>query len=880
MYVSWRWISEFVDTTDVDPNELALRFTLSVAEIEGVHAFGAGLDGVRVAHVKSMAPHPGADKLRLATCDVDGKSVTVVCGAPDLEVGILVPFAPPGVKLPSGIEVRLGSIRGVESPGMLCSEADLGLSDDHGGLLRLDGVDPAEASGKSFVQAAAVRDVLWEIDNKSVTHRPDLWGHRGVAREVAALLDRPLNIPHHADLALGENPPVALTVDDDSHCRRYLCARIDDVVIAPSHVSQRLRLRSLGVRPISNVVDATNLVMLETGNPLHAFDARQLRGDAIIVRQATAGEELVTLDEQTRVLTENDCVIADSEGPVALAGVMGGADSEIKDDTTSVILEAAAFDGVAIRKTASRLGMRTESSARFEKHLDPETAEAGARSFLATMLRCSPGCRVTSALIDAGRHVDNPPTTVVIETSGAYIRSRLGVGESELSDTFIDRTLAALEFDVRRDGDELSVTVPTFRAGRDVGIAEDIVEEIGRVYGYDHIRSATPAVPNKPPHMPAIKLMQRQVRAACVRDAGLHELVLYSFDNEPFRARTGIGEQNIDGAQRPRLGLRNTLSSDSTHMRRTLASGVIAALEDNLLHGTGNQPARKGLRVGVFEIGRVFLPGQATGDDIDLGVPAAALAGDQSTADWLALMTGALREGTESAAENATPLPLQPKRLAIAFGQRLGGGADGASDMVIAPADVTRALFQRAVAAINAAVARCGRPAASVSRDAAFELTTPASGVDDGVTWLHPARFGAVVCEGRRIGVISAVHPLVRNKLEVPAEVVVAEIDLDELLRIPRVDRKGVSPPRFPATSFDVTLDASPSTRVAALQSSLRDAAVAAHSDVIDDVLFLDEFSDGQRRALTFRVVCRHGDRTLTDAEVVAVRKTVETVTP
>jgi len=875
MYVSWRWISEMVDTAGVDPVAFAERFTLSVAEIDGVEGFGEGLDAVRVARVAEVRPHPNADKLRLAVCDLGGESVTVVCGAPDLEQGTLVPFAPPGVKLPSGIEVRHGSVRGVESPGMLCSEADLGLSDDHGGLLRLDGLSDADA-GRALPDAVPFTDTLWEIDNKSITHRPDLWGHLGVAREVAALLDRPLLGVPTDGLTFADADPIALQVDADSACRRYLCARIEGVTVAPSPVATRLRLRSLGVRPISNVVDATNLAMLETGNPLHAFDARFVRGDAIIVRNARALETLTTLDDIERPLLPTDCVIADGAGPVALAGVMGGADSEIRDDTTTVILEAASFDGASIRKTASRLGMRTESSARFEKHLDPEVAEIGARRFLMTLGELSPGCRITSRLADAGPHVDAPPAATVIDTTRSYVRSRLGVSDAEMSDAFIDRTLAALAFEVGGEGDALRVKVPTFRAGRDIGIAEDIVEELGRIYGYGRIVSATPDVPSKPPTMPAIKKLERKVRVACAHDAGLREVLLYSFDDEPARARLGIAEADDAGAQLPRLGLRNYLSADNTHLRRSLTSNLLGALERNLVQGTGREPSRKGLRVGLFEVGRVFLPRTGSEprsdvDELDLGVPDAALHGHADRPGYLDLMGAALLEGTTTAAREATPLPAQPKRLAIAIGERLGGGAEGASDYIAAPAALSRELFQRAVGAIDAVAARCGRPQVTVSRDDAAALP-----VDRGSSWIHPARHGVVRCGERVIGVVSMLHPSVRGRLEVPAEVVLVEVELDELLAVGPVVPVGRAPARQPATGFDLTLTVDPGTRAARLRDRLLGAGRDAHPEILEDVRLIAVFDAEKGRALTYRVTCRHAERTLKDKELAAVRATIE----
>ncbi len=895
MFVSWNWISELVDTTGVDPKAFADRFTLAVAEIEGVVDVAAGLDQVVVADVVAVSPHPNADKLRLADCDLGHATVRVVCGAPDLRVGMRVPFVPPGVTLPSGIEVRHGEVRGVPSPGMLASEADLGLSEEHAGLLELHGCDAAP--GTPLCDAVPIRDVLYEIDNKSITHRPDLWGHLGMAREVAALLDRPLLRPSTEGLAFTDADPVSLGVSPFSACRRYLCARFEGVVVAPSPVAVRLRLRSLGVRPISNVVDATNLVMLETGNPLHAFDARHVRGDAITVRQAVEGETLVTLDGVSRGLTSADCVIVDEVGPVALAGVMGGANSEISGDTTAVVLEAASFDGAAVRKTASRLGMRTESSARFEKHLDPETAHLAALRFAHVLLRLSPGSQLVSRLADVGRHVDAPPQATQIHTRRSYLRSRLGLDATQLTDAWMDRALTALEFDVQGpDEDALVVTVPSFRAGRDVGIAEDLVEELGRVYGYDHIPSQAPRVAARPPFVPPSKPQDRRARAAMALGCGLTELVLYSFESESFRERVGLQERGADGDVLPREVLRNHLSSDMTHMRRLLSNNLLAATERNLLHGTRAADGHKGTRVGLFELGRAFvpvdLPREADHPAVDWGLPAPMASGDAaSQTAYLANLNDVLREGVQSAVATKRPLPWQPRRLAIAIGERLGGGQDG---LVQAPRSLSVALYREAVGAVESLCAQLQRPAPQLARQPEpgvlpSGVTSGPGAVDLRPAWLHPARHATVAVAGRYVGLISLVHPEVRGALEVPAEVVLVELDLDALLSVDTVAERGEAPARFPPSAFDLTLPCQLSARAAALTGALHAAAAAAVDDVDVDVRWVSEFvaeaggaaadptGDGDPfpRAMTFRFTSRRAAGSLTDDDVRAVRAAV-----
>lgn len=879
MYVSWRWISEYVDTTGVDPHSFAERFTLSVAEIEEVVDFGLGLDGVRVVDVKAVAPHPDADKLRLATLLTGAGEVTVVCGAPDLAVGMRAVWAPPGVTLPSGIAVRDGEIRGVPSPGMLCSERDLGLSDEHAGLLDLHGC--TAPAGTPLPEAVALTDTLFEIDNKSITHRPDLWGHHGVAREVAALLSRPLRPLDTEGLQFGDADPVRLQVQPDSGCSRYLCARVADVVIAPSPIDLRLRLRAVGVRPISNAVDATNLVMLETGNPLHAFDARHVRGGAIEVRSARDQETLTTLDGQPRALLPNDCVIADAEGPVALAGIMGGLDSEIRDDTTEVILEAASFDGAAIRRTATRLGMRTESSARFEKSLDPQTARHGALRFLKLLQQLCPTARIVSRLADQGHFPAAPPAPVHIHTSATYLRARLGVDADEMSDAWMDRTLGSLGFAARRDGDQLDVIVPSFRAGRDVGIAEDLVEELGRIYGYDHIRSTPPDVPARPPHLPPLKKLQRAVRASLVLDARLTEVMLYSFDFEPFRERCGLVERGPGGDPLPRLRLKNAISAEATQLRRSLAPGILAAMERNLERGTRAGEGAKGLRVGLFELGRVFVPvtdAERAHPAIDPGVPQVLLGPEREA--YLGQMDAALAEGAEAARLGATPLPWQPTRLCVAVGERLGGGAAALTP----PAELTRDLFGEVVGAIESLVADLGLPPLSLramsrpGQAQAGAVRIPGA-VDLDTSWVHPARHAEIVCGGQHLGLVTMIHPELRRRLQVPVELALAEIDLDALLAVSALVVVGREPPRFPATSFDITVRARSRVRAEDLRACIETAARAHAGDDLESARFVAVYEDPHAadhpRALTFRVTCRRDEGTLSERDLQGVEAAV-----
>lgn len=882
MLVSWRWISQWVDTSSVDPIAFAGRFTCTVAEIDHVLPVGAGLEQVVVADVLSVLPHPHADKLRLATVDLGTRQVQVVCGAPDLRVGMRVPFVPPGVTLPSGIAVRDGEVRGIPSPGMLASEADLGLSDDHGGLLELHGC--TAPAGTPLPQAVQVTDVLYDVDNKAITHRPDLWGQYGMAREVAAMLGRPLQ-PLELQVPLGQGVPLDVQVAVDAPCPRYVCARLEGVQVAPSPVDLRLMLRRCGVRPISNIVDATNLVMLETGNPLHAFDARHLRGDMIRVRRATVGETLTTLDGQVRTLQPTDCVIADGVGPVALAGIMGGADSEIRPDTHTVVLEAAAFDAPSIRKTAMRLGMRTESSARFEKALDPALPDVAARRFLRLVLSTSPGAQVVRDLADVGTFRDSPPPVVTIATTGAYLRQRLGVTPAEMPDTWIDGCLTSLEFRVRREGDALTVTVPTFRATKDVRIAEDLVEELGRHFGYQRIASQPPLVPARPPHTPPLRLLERKARDLLVQAAGMTEVLLYGFDHEAARDRLGLTEPDLERGLLPRLGVRNTIASDMKHLRRNLAPNLLMALERNLQHGDGRQAPREGLAIGLFEIGRAFVPvpqRPLTEEEtaaIDPGIPPVLRTTTPESETYLGRMDAEMRASVVEARDRSTPLPWQPMRLGLALGQRLGGGADG-SKVSRPPVALTQDLFARAVGAVQAVVQAAGVGPVEVRKPRDLQTLPHLEGValpDLHASWWHPQRLAEIRVAGRSIGLVAALHPRVRQALDVPAEVVLAELNLEALLGLPALRIEGRAPPQFPASSIDVTVPLAPTHKTEDARRVLL-AQTAALGVAVETVRLLDVFqreAEPARRLATFRVVCRAAEGTLSPQQLAVLSEQV-----
>ena len=582
MLISLNWLERHVDLEGIDVDELARRFTLNVAELEEVHHVGRAAAATVVGHVLEAAPVEGT---HLHHCRVDTGAHglrQIVCGAPNIAAGQRVPVALPGQTI-GDLTLDEREVRGLLSQGMICSEAELDLSGDHEGILVLDG-EPAP--GTPLSEVFPVEDTLLEIDNKSLTHRPDLWGHRGIAREVAAILGRPLrDLDLHVDFTADR--PLEIRVEAPVACPRYTAIALDGVTVRPSPRWLRVLLHRVGTRAINNVVDATNFVMLDLGNPLHAFDRREVHEDAIVVRHAQAGETFTTLDGVVRPLDPRDLVIADGARAVALAGVMGGENSEIRDDTSQMILESANFDASTIRMTSVRLGLRTESSARFEKSLDPHLAEDAARSFCRLLRELDPEVCVTSAFLDACEPIPAPP---VVDLSVDYVCRKLGV---QLSAERVCDMLRRLEFGVAdRGAGQLAVTVPSFRATKDVGIAADLVEEVGRSFGYDHVPPQPPTVTLSRPHANHQKALERAARTYLTRAAGLDEVLTYSFAFEPLLERIGAAPA------RP-VRIDNPISAEMPYLRAHLGPNLLGVLERN---------ARRVDDLRVFELGRVFAP--------------------------------------------------------------------------------------------------------------------------------------------------------------------------------------------------------------------------------------------------------------------------------
>jgi phenylalanyl-tRNA synthetase beta chain len=561
---SYQWLCELVPGLDTEPAELQRLITMKTAECEGIEPVGAHFNnvvGARVAGIEPLAK----EKNELVTIEIgNGKTAHVVCGAPNIRMGLVAPWVPPGTIL-GDKTIRRTVIEGVESEGMLASAAELGINRDHSGVLELEGIRPGEHLDH------LAPDWIIEIDNKSLTHRPDLWGHYGMAREVGAVTRRSLKDPVHPDLLPSGEPVIKVDIADYTLCPRYSALCFENVKIGPSPLWLQTRLESLGLNPISNIVDVTNYILAELPQPMHAFDADKLTGNTIFVRTAREGEQLQALNGETYKLDRADLVIADAAGPVALAGVIGGATTAVSEMTTRVVLESANFLGSSVRLTAARHKLRTDASMRFEKSLDPENTLRGLARAVELFSEVSPGIRVLGGPTDnLGPLPDSRPILLPV----SFVDRKLG---KEISEGIIRQILCALGFSVSETAPGLlTVTVPTWRATKDISVSDDLVEEIGRMVGYEEITPVAPLAASVVPPSDPMRLYLRQIRAQLTAQ-GFTEVYNYSFVNEAEAKRFLIeGKDHI--------AIENPIASELAHLRRSLLPGVFRNIVYNVRH--------------------------------------------------------------------------------------------------------------------------------------------------------------------------------------------------------------------------------------------------------------------------------------------------------
>ena len=583
MYISINWIKDFVDLDGVDVEKLIYKFTMSTAEVEGITKYGQDIDKVIVAQILSVEDVENSKKLHKLMVDTGKEKLQVICGAPNVKVGAKVVFAQVGSTV-NGEKIGQATLAGQVSNGMCLSEKELGVSDDHSGIIILDDDAPL---GEDIKNIIPVEDVIYEVDNKSLTNRPDLWGHYGIAREIAAITGRKLKTLEVEDLKLYndmEKLQVGVEVEDDDNplCLRYSAMRVENVTKKMSSWKVKVRLYYCGMRSINLLADMTNYIMLELGQPMHAFDEKVV--GSVNVRTLKEDTKFTTLDKQERLLDKGTLMICHEDEPVGIAGVMGGLDSEITDNTTSLFLESANFDAVAIRKTASKLDLRTDAAARYEKTLDPELTELAIARFIKILKAEDKDIKVTSAFTDV--YIKRYPH-ITIHIDKDYIDRSIG---KVLTMQEITTTLKNLEYGLDVDGDNITIEVPTFRATKDVSQKADIIEEIARIHGYDNIEPKTNLWKISPVPKDPVRELEYASKELLATKYGMSEIHSYVWYNTEMNQELGI-------KVRDNLKIVNGIVKLDNTLRREMAPTMLYAINKNLKY----MPECR-----VFEIGRTF----------------------------------------------------------------------------------------------------------------------------------------------------------------------------------------------------------------------------------------------------------------------------------
>ena len=589
MKVPMSWFNDYTDISEITPKEYAHALTMTGSKVEGIENMGKDIENVVTGKILTCVDHPDSDHLHVCTVDAGtGEALQIVCGAPNAKAGLIVPVALSGAKLPGGINIKKGKLRGVESNGMLCAHDELGISDaDLGytpeyGILALPEDTPLGMNIKDYF---GINEDVVEFEITS--NRPDCFSVIGLARETAVTFGKDFNVkkPEFTENSENINDYISVEVKNPEKCMRYSARMVKNVKIGPSPKWMVNRLKAAGIRSINNIVDITNYILLEYGQPMHAFDLRDLAGGKIIVRDAADGEVIKTLDEQDRTLNSNDLVIADAERAVAIAGVMGGFNSEVKEDTTTVIFESATFEASTVRLTAQKVGLRTEASSRYEKGLDTQnTIPAAERACeLVEMLGCG---EVVGGVIDViGKAYEERVHKFRPEKINAFLGTDIPQDEMK-------KYLEALEF--RVDTDNMTMVSPSFRP--DIEGEADIAEEVARIYGYDKIPvtllSGAATRGGKTPLQKAKDKINETLTAQ-----GMYEIYTYTFTGPFVYDKLNIPEGH---SLRNTVKISNPFGDDTSMMRTTSVGSMLDTLSYNF--------NRRADSVKLFEIAKVFIP--------------------------------------------------------------------------------------------------------------------------------------------------------------------------------------------------------------------------------------------------------------------------------
>ena len=579
MYISLNWIKDYVDLSKINKDEIIKRFVLSTAEIESVIEKGQDISGVVFAKIVKVENHPNSQKLHVLQVDKGDEIVQIVCGAPNVREGMVTALATMGGKV-CGHKISKAKLAGIESFGMCCAESELGIGSDDNGIMDIkDNV----IIGQDIKELWPIEDTIIEIDNKSLTNRPDLWGHYGIARELATIFRLPLKNLDVDDLSkYNQKNKLSINIED-KNCYRYSAITVGNITKKVSPIIMKIRLNYVGQRDINLLADLTNYLMLDVGQPMHAFDNKKVKGINVI--SAKEGDKLLTLEGEKHDIPQNSVLICnENKEPVAIAGVKGGMLSSISEDTNSLLLESATFDSTSIRRTSIAVGLRTDSSLRYEKSLDPELTTTAIARFIKILKDIDKNIEITSALTDVYNY-KYPKIEISFDTD--FITRRVGV---KIPESEIVTILNYLGFKTTKVGDnEFKVLVPSFRATKDVSIKEDLVEEIARMYGYDNIKPENILTKNNPIQQDKEIVCEYQTKVLLADKFGLNEVHSYIWNYADFNKEYKIESSSY-------VNLLDSSNSGQSGIRSQMVPTLLKIFAENKNNYND---------VNIFEIGRV-----------------------------------------------------------------------------------------------------------------------------------------------------------------------------------------------------------------------------------------------------------------------------------
>lgn len=830
MKISLNWLRDFVEIpANTDHKKLAHLFTLRTAEVEGVHDESEEFAHMVVGQILEIHPHPNADKLKITKTSVGTASrepLQIICGANNIYEGQYVAVALPGSKVRwhgEGEPVTLepAKIRGIESFGMICAGNEIGLEENSEGIYDLSSIKPK--AGTPLAKALHKDDVILTVDNKSLTHRPDLWGHYGIAREIAAITGQKLKPFKTKAKYPGKGEKIKVEIKEPKLCPRYIGLLIENLKLEESPLWLKKRLQSIGYRPINNIVDITNYVMAELGQPMHAFDAAKI-SKGIIVRRARPEEEITTLDGTTRKLDRETLVIADHEKAVALAGIMGGLNSEISASTSRVIIESANFNPASVRKTSARLGLRTEAVQRFEKSLDPVMAETAMDRLVELLQQICPQVVIKgpkadvknfsaakiNVTVDPDRisaKIGQPiaPSQMVKYLKAIGFEATLSGSSSAKKPTAKKSKTVMTAKSAPKSSPKIKITVPSYRATKDISIEDDILEEVARFYGYENIPELLPSLPTKLPVENNERFLKHLVRKIMSWGLGFNEIYNYSFYSIDDIKKALLPEE-------PHLQIENYLSKDQTHLRLSLLPNLLKATAQNFKYKNSFK---------LYEIGRTY-------ENLQEYFPI-------EEKKICALIA---KEKSESGAASAS------------WNSDLFYEAKGALEKLLSELKISTLTFQKATTFC---------PYAHPGKHAEYVLKGMEEGQEDQV-----------------IARVFELHPVVAKNFGLEsAEIACFEINFTRLVPLKRYEPHYKPVPRFPGIEIDISVLFDSKTEVSTIQKLIS----SGNHQLIKEVKLFDIYT-GQgipegKTAFAFKVLLQADDRTLTDAEMKEVQQKI-----